>query len=273
VAAVGGAAALEAEAKPGQQAKRQGKDKKGKAQAKDKHKGKAQGKHKGQAQDKKKNKGRVSRDVTAVTTTTACVTPETCTSSTQCCDPNIPQCGTFGDTAGECCRTTIGIYCDTVANGNNCCGPNYVCAPGTTFPVTDPTHFGCQCNTAGGFTQQDGGCHCLTGCIIGGVCADASHCATTTTARVCISDGNPGNVNHPDLCCSGCLCPDGNCCNALHCVTTTTAAVTTTTAAPCTSNADCPGKQICCGPNTDKPGRCVGHGKNEGNKACFTPPR
>jgi hypothetical protein len=36
----------------------------------------------------------------------------------------------------------------------------------------------------------------------------------------------------------------------------------------CTSNEQCPGRQICCGPDTDKPGKCEGLGA----KACFNTP-
>jgi len=100
---------------------------------------------------------------------------------------------TWGCVNGQCCRETIGIFCQTGLIGHECCSPNYVCAEGTTFQNAGDGIHGCQCNTAQGFTQDP------------------------TTGACCIANGTAGNANHPDLCCSGCVCPDGNCCNAEHC--------------------------------------------------------
>jgi hypothetical protein len=38
----------------------------------------------------------------------------------------------------------------------------------------------------------------------------------------------------------------------------------------CSASTECPGaKQVCCGPETDKPGTCVDHGKEGSDRACF----
>lgn len=180
-----------------------------------------------------------------------------CHSNADCTCVGVETCGNNG----ECCRTTIGIYCNPTETGSACCSPRYVCTPGTTFQNAGTDSFGCQCNTAEGFVLTDGACcipngstgnanHpdlCCSGCVVGGQCADASHCqqpqcvaaggtcnachqcceGSTCTdpnhacdgsgGTCCLNNGEQGNANHPDLCCSGCLCPDGNCCDATHC--------------------------------------------------------
>jgi hypothetical protein len=112
-----------------------------------------------------------------------------CHSNADCTCTGVETCGNDG----ECCRTQIGIYCndDPTETGSQCCSPAYVCASSGVFPP--PAGGGCQCDTAHGFTQDP------------------------TTGTCCIANGTAGNSNHPDLCCSGCVCPDGNCCDASHC--------------------------------------------------------
>ena len=89
--------------------------------------------------------------------------------------------------------------------------------------------------------------------------------------------------------------PRGNCCDASHCdsqcVADWAARATSITRAAagarlpgltarrpsqcdgpvtgCGSNADCPDKKVCCPADSPKAGRCIGHGKDGGNRACY----
>jgi hypothetical protein len=75
---------------------------------------------------------------------------------------------------------------------------------------------------------DDGNCcdahHCEQTCQAAGQTCDSNHpCCHPGVLECgsqgicCISDGQQGNSNHPDLCCSGCLCEDGTCCDASNC--------------------------------------------------------
>jgi len=183
-----------------------------------------------------------------------------CQTNADCTCDLVEQCGNDG----ECCRPHIGVYCNPDETGSHCCGPNYICTTPGVFPA--PPGGGCQCNTAEGFTQDPttGTCciangtagnanHpdlCCSGCVCeDGNCCDASHCQEPVCAEpgqacnachaccegsrctkpdapctgpadagvCCLKNGSKGNANHPDLCCSGCVCSDGNCCDASHC--------------------------------------------------------
>jgi len=214
-----------------------------------------------------------------------------CQHNSECTCASVETCGTFGDTTGLCCRTTIGIYCnaDLSEVGSQCCAPAYIC---------DPHGAGCQCNTDAGFVNNNGTCECPAGqhvndagqcvadetcvalhqtcnachqccasdgsvctdpnhacdgsggtcecpagthesagkcvpdttciqpgqtcnachqCCEGSTCTDPNHACDGSGGTCCLNNGQQGNTNHPDLCCSGCVCPDGNCCDASHC--------------------------------------------------------
>jgi hypothetical protein len=214
-----------------------------------------------------------------------------CTTDTDCTCAGVETCGNDG----ECCRTTIGIYCNPHETGSHCCSPNYICVTPSTYPPLDGE--GCQCNTAEGFVLQGGVCcipdksagnanHpdlCCSGCVCDdGNCCDASHCqpqcqaagdtcnsnhpcchpgvlecTSTTTAEgvCCILDGKAGDSRHPDFCCSGCVCDDGNCCDAQHCKQTCVPVDQ-----PCNvSNPCCHPEAFTCSSTTGAFGTCKRH--------------
>jgi hypothetical protein len=203
------------------------------------------------------------------------------------------------------CRHQTDIFCnESLGDGHGCCGPNYVCSGGATGNGTcqcGPDYIECGAaphpapNTTGHQCIHES--HCCTngvpGCPADKVChqVDGTYsCVTCQAAGQTCNQFHP--CCHPEtlVCGAGgtCVSRETECvavdqkCNKFHPCCHPEAFVCSSTTeveghcvpvdggtVGCTSDRECGGKKICCGQNTDKPGQCVGQGKDEGNRACF----
>lgn len=132
------------------------------------------------------------------------------------------------DASHQCCASE-NLVCNNATAGQCVCQPHFFDCGGRCIHESHccPTGGGATCPA--GTTCIDNTCQCIPNgssgnpnhpelCCSGCVCPDGNCCAASHCEEPqCIPNGDPGNVNHPDLCCSGCVCPDGNCCNASHC--------------------------------------------------------
>jgi len=146
------------------------------------------------------------------------------------------------------CQTTTGVYCNPAINqaDHQCCASaNLEC--NLNHPLARDANgdgIGGSCQCAAGFFECDGHCisteHCCDS-VLTHACGTNEVCGATGYCH-CITDFHVSTV-------SGACIANGTCPSGL--------------ATECSGS-----QQVCCGPETNKPGKCVGKGKDGGNRAC-----
>jgi hypothetical protein len=113
--------------------------------------------------------------------------------------------------------------------------------------------------------------------------ADAPYCASDQTCVQCPAGYVPcdGQCIADTLCCpsgGGAPCGQGATCTSIGVCTCPSGSHISPVTGNCIADGTCPNysnrecanpDQVCCGPETDKPGKCVGKGKDGGNRACY----
>ena len=156
--------------------------------------------------------------------------------------------GTYSDSIGQisCADCPTGTYNNLT--GQDAC---MACQVGTYSDSTGQISCAdCPTGTYNNLTGQDACMACQVGTY-----SDSIGQISCTVCPTGTSNDVPGSTSCP-VCASGFYRSGSGDCIALG---------------MCVVDDDCPGaQQVCCGPETDKPGKCVGHGKDGGDRACYT---
>ena len=193
-----------------------------------------------------------------------------------------------------------GAAAQTTGNGHEC-SSDAVCASGNCCPAGSPRVGLCgvpnegMCGTNNDCCSQscvEGVCRDRSEGIQGATCdvGDQADCADGFTC--CDNYTNEGpdffctDTTSDPLNCGGCSQTGGVACGAsevciagaCQCAPGSILSPITQmciTAGTCPSGpAECTGtNQVCCGPETHKPGQCVGKGRDGGDRACYTSKR